>query len=130
MFAQMCEAVAACHDTSVLHRDIKSENSLSRMGGRLIRMVSASAKLSSSFPTWSLHARSRLMDYGSASTPYMRFGTIPILHYLYLFGLSLFTECRNDVALHTIPVPQMPGPHQHVRIPLLFLMIVVHLCYL
>ncbi|KAF8262881.1 kinase-like domain-containing protein [Lactarius quietus] len=81
MFAQMCEAVATCHDASVFHRDIKPENfivtdgwALNQDGTRERKVV---VKLSD-FGLSTFDAVSSDFDCGSA--PYMSF------------------ECRNNVA--------------------------------
>lgn len=81
MFAQMCEAVATCHDASVFHRDIKPENfivtdawTLNQGGIRERKVV---VKLSD-FGLSTRDAVSSDMDCGSA--PYMSY------------------ECRNNVA--------------------------------
>ncbi|KAH9991761.1 kinase-like domain-containing protein [Russula vinacea] len=81
MFAQMCEAVATCHDASVFHRDIKPENFivtddsiLNRDGIRERKVI---VKLSD-FGLSTRDAVSSDMDCGSA--PYMSY------------------ECRNNVA--------------------------------
>ena len=99
MFAQMCEAVATCHEASVFHRDIKPENFIVTDGWTLnqdgIRERKVVVKLSD-FGLSTCDAVSYDMDCGSA--PYMSFGTTPIFHSVYLFGLSPFTECRNNVA--------------------------------
>lgn len=81
MFAQMCEAVAACHAQQVFHRDIKPENFIVTDGwislpdGRRERKVVV--KLSD-FGLSTTDIDSSDMDCGSA--PYMSF------------------ECRNNVA--------------------------------
>ncbi|KAI0301079.1 kinase-like domain-containing protein [Multifurca ochricompacta] len=81
MFAQMCEAVAACHDASVFHRDIKPENFIVTDGWVLnqdgIRERKVIVKLSD-FGLSTTDSISSDMDCGSA--PYMSF------------------ECRNNVA--------------------------------
>ncbi|KAI9452488.1 kinase-like protein [Lactarius psammicola] len=81
MFAQMCEAVATCHDASVFHRDIKPENFIVTDGWTLnqddIRERKVVVKLSD-FGLSTRDAVSSDMDCGSA--PYMSF------------------ECRNNVA--------------------------------
>ncbi|KAA1472792.1 kinase-like protein [Dentipellis sp. KUC8613] len=81
MFAQMCEAVAVCHDTSVFHRDIKPENFIvtdgwatAPDGSRERRVI---VKLSD-FGLSTIDVESSDMDCGSA--PYMSY------------------ECRNNVA--------------------------------
>ncbi|KAH8996405.1 kinase-like protein [Lactarius hatsudake] len=81
MFAQMCEAVATCHDASVFHRDIKPENFIVTDGWTLnqdgIRERKVVVKLSD-FGLSTRDAVSSDMECGSA--PYMSF------------------ECRNNVA--------------------------------
>ena len=75
MFAQMCEAVAACHDQLVFHRDIKPENFIVTDGwstsssGRHERRVIV--KLTD-FGLSTRDAESSDMDCGSA--PYMSYG--------------------------------------------------------
>ena len=99
MFAQMCEAVATCHEASVFHRDIKPENFIVTDGWAFnqdgLRERKVVVKLSD-FGLSTCDAVSSDLDCGSA--PYMSFGTTPIHHSLYLFGLSPFTECRNNLA--------------------------------
>lgn len=82
MFAQMCDAVAACHDQRVFHRDIKPENFIvtdgyapSSSSDRMERKVLV--KLTD-FGLSTNELESADMDCGSA--PYMSF------------------ECRNNVA--------------------------------
>lgn len=81
MFAQMCDAVAACHSQQVFHRDIKPENFIvtdgwvSQPSGRLERKVIV--KLTD-FGLSTSDVDSSDMDCGSA--PYMSY------------------ECRNNVA--------------------------------
>ncbi|KAG6844416.1 hypothetical protein H0H87_007071 [Tephrocybe sp. NHM501043] len=81
MFAQMCDAVAACHDQSVFHRDIKPENFIVTDGwitspnGRQERKVIV-----------------KLTDFGLSTTDLassdMDCGSAPYMSY----------ECRNNVA--------------------------------
>ena len=105
MFAQMCEAVATCHDASVFHRDIKPDNFIildewthNQDGNRERKVI---VKLSD-FGLSTRDAVSSDMDCGSA--PYMSFGTNPIIHSLGLWLShgwlisSPFTECRNNLA--------------------------------
>jgi serine/threonine protein kinase len=79
MFAQMCDAVAACHEQRVFHRDIKPENfivsSSSTSESRMERKVLV--KLTD-FGLSTTEQESADMDCGSA--PYMSF------------------ECRNNVS--------------------------------
>ncbi|KAG0706064.1 kinase-like protein [Suillus ampliporus] len=83
MFAQMCDAVAACHDQRVFHRDIKPENFIvtdgfapaSSSSDRMERKVLV--KLTD-FGLSTNEVESADMDCGSA--PYMSF------------------ECRNNIA--------------------------------
>ena len=99
MFAQMCEAVATCHDASVFHRDIKPENFIVTDGWSPnqdgIRERKVVVKLSD-FGLSTRDAVSSDMDCGSA--PYMSYGS------LFSFILPTpvftfpFTECRNNVA--------------------------------
>lgn len=76
MFAQMCDAVAVCHDHGVFHRDIKPENFIVTDGfttpdadGRRERKVLV--KLSD-FGLSTTDIESGDMDCGSA--PYMSYG--------------------------------------------------------
>jgi serine/threonine protein kinase len=77
MFAQMCEAVAACHAQQVFHRDIKPENFIVTDGwttlpdGRQERKVIV--KLTD-FGLSTTDIASPDMDCGSA--PYMSYGTV------------------------------------------------------
>ncbi|TFK54304.1 kinase-like protein [Heliocybe sulcata] len=84
MFAQMCEAVAACHDVGVFHRDIKPENFIvtDRWEGERERERKVVVKLSD-FGLSTRDWESSDMDCGSA--PYMSF------------------ECRNNVAPTYLP---------------------------
>lgn len=76
MFAQMCEAVAVCHESGVFHRDIKPENFIvtdgwhKRPDGRRERKVIV--KLTD-FGLSTTEEESSDMDCGSA--PYMSYGT-------------------------------------------------------
>jgi len=100
MFAQMCEAVATCHDGSVFHRDIKPENFIVTEGwifdqdGIRERKV---VKLSD-FGLSTRDAVSSDMDCGSA--PYMSYGTFLFSWFIFsrLISILCFTECRNNVA--------------------------------
>ena len=100
MFAQMCEAVATCHDASVFHRDIKPENFIVTDGWTVnqdgIHERKVVVKLSD-FGLSTCDAVSFDMDCGSA--PYMSFGT-PLFYLLFISLLIylLFTECRNNMA--------------------------------
>ncbi|TDL26212.1 hypothetical protein BD410DRAFT_836860 [Rickenella mellea] len=76
MFAQMCEAVAACHDAGVFHRDIKPENFIVT-DARAERERRVVVKLTD-FGLSTMDAASADMDCGSA--PYMSY------------------ECRNNCA--------------------------------
>jgi serine/threonine protein kinase len=75
MFAQMCDAVAACHAQNVFHRDIKPENFIVTDGwttlpdGRQERKVVV--KLTD-FGLSTTDLESSDMDCGSA--PYMSYG--------------------------------------------------------
>jgi serine/threonine protein kinase len=80
MFAQMCEAVATCHDAGVFHRDIKPENFIVTDGwvevdGRYERRVIV--KLSD-FGLSTTDVDSADMDCGSA--PYMSYGELGLSH--------------------------------------------------
>ncbi|KAG2043538.1 kinase-like domain-containing protein [Suillus americanus] len=82
MFAQMCDAVAACHDQRVFHRDIKPENFIvtdgyARSSSSDIMERKVLVKLTD-FGLSTNEVESADMDCGSA--PYMSF------------------ECRNNVA--------------------------------
>jgi serine/threonine protein kinase len=102
MFAQMCEAVAACHDASVFHRDIKPENFIVTDGWAFnqdgIRERKVIVKLSD-FGLSTRDAVSSDMDCGSA--PYMSYGTLSP-PFIYPFPTpylgARFTECGNNVA--------------------------------
>ncbi|KAI5117226.1 hypothetical protein M0805_001584 [Coniferiporia weirii] len=76
MFAQMCEAVAVCHDVGVYHRDIKPENFIVTDGWENERRV-VIVKLTD-FGLSTSDSASSDMDCGSA--PYMSY------------------ECRNNCA--------------------------------
>lgn len=97
MFAQMCEAVAVCHDAGVSHRDIKPENFIccdsSELEGRAKQKVIV-----------------KLTDFGLATTetesgdvecgskPYMAYGTFDR-------PAALTAECRNNLAPAYAPAP-------------------------
>ena len=111
MFAQMCEAVATCHDVSVFHRDIKPENFIVTDGWTLkkdgVRERKVVVKLSD-FRLSTRDAISTDMDCGSA--PYMSFGTSS---FIFLFG-SLTAHHPSQSAettwpLYTGPVLRMYG---------------------
>jgi len=92
MFAQMCDAVAACHAQQVFHRDIKPENFIVTDGsstspdGRSERKVIV--KLTD-FGLSTTDLESADMDCGSA--PYMSYGPF----FLFLsFKTSYFCEIR------------------------------------
>ena len=97
MFAQMCEAVAACHAQHVYHRDIKPENFIVTDGwstlpdGRQERKVIV--KLTD-FGLSTTDMASSDMDCGSA--PYMSYGKF--ISILLAIFLHLCLECRNNVA--------------------------------
>jgi serine/threonine protein kinase len=101
MFAQMCEAVATCHDASVFHRDIKPENFIVTDGWTLnhdgIRERKVVVKLSD-FGLSTHDAVSSDMDCGSA--PYMSYGVPYFIFFNLLPSYRLFpgAECRNNVA--------------------------------
>jgi serine/threonine protein kinase len=81
MFAQMCEAVATCHEASVFHRDIKPENFIVTDGWMLNQDGILERKVVVKLSDFGLSTRDAVssdMDCGSA--PYMSF------------------ECRNNVA--------------------------------
>lgn len=91
MFAQMCEAVATCHDASVFHRDIKPENFIVTDGWSFnqdgIRERKVVVKLSD-FGLSTRDAVSSDMDCGSA--PYMSYGSLSFITPLpmpYLYAL-------------------------------------------
>jgi serine/threonine protein kinase len=122
----MCEDMATCHGASVFHRDIKPENFIVTDGWTFnqdgLRERKVVVKLSD-FGLSTCDAVLSDMDCGSAL--YMSFGATLILHSLYLFSLSPFTECRNNV-----PAPCIQAPCRgcvvsrhcpHVRIPFLLL---------
>jgi len=81
MFAQMCEAVAACHDASVFHRDIKPENFIVAEGGAFNHDGICGGEVTVKLLGFGLSTRDAVsseMDCGSP--PYMSY------------------ECRNNVA--------------------------------
>jgi serine/threonine protein kinase len=88
MFAQMCDAVAVCHDQGVFHRDIKPENFIVTDGytdadGRRERRVIV--KLSD-FGLSTTDEDSSDMDCGSA--PYMSYG-------MFSFSTNIPTWCAR-----------------------------------
>jgi len=115
MFAQMCEAVATCHDASVFHRDIKPENFIVTDGWSFnqdgIRERKVVVKLSD-FGLSTRDAVSSDMDCGSA--PYMSYGSLPSFIPLptpYLHTLRSPSQSAETTWLPCIsPVPPMYGP--------------------
>jgi serine/threonine protein kinase len=117
MFAQMCDAVAACHAQHVFHRDIKPENFIvtdgwqtNPDGSRNRRVI---VKLTDfGLATTDLHSSD--MDCGSA--PYMSYGSS-------FFSLSLLTfslSCRMQKQRRTYLLSPRSRrlvtryrPHQH-----------------
>jgi Protein kinase domain len=99
MFAQMCEAVATCHDASAFHRDIEPENFIVTDGWSFnqdgIRERKVVVKLSD-FGLSTREAASSDVDCGSA--PYMSYSSLSSFIYLPIFTLSS-PECRNNVSL-------------------------------
>jgi serine/threonine protein kinase len=101
MFAQMCEAVATCHDASVFHRDIKPENFIVTDGWTLNHDGVPERKVVVKLSDFGLSTRDAVssdMDCGSA--PYMSFG-VPFFFSFDLLSLILTfpgAECRNNVA--------------------------------
>lgn len=93
MFAQMCDAVAACHDQNVFHRDIKPENFIvtdEPLGAdRRVRVKLTDFGLSTR------EVECSDMDCGSA--PYMSYGIYPYLSFLSSSNKTI-TECRNNIA--------------------------------
>ncbi|OJA15699.1 hypothetical protein AZE42_11212 [Rhizopogon vesiculosus] len=84
MFAQMCDAVAACHEQRVFHRDIKPEN-----------FIVTDGYVSSSLPSESRMERKvlvKLTDFGLSTAEQesadMDCGSAPYMSF----------ECRNNVA--------------------------------
>ncbi|KAH9032468.1 kinase-like protein [Lactarius pseudohatsudake] len=81
MFAQMCEAVATCHDASVFHRDIKPENFIVTDGWTLNQDGTRERKVVVKLSDFGLSTREAVSsDMECGSAPYMSF------------------ECRNNVA--------------------------------
>jgi serine/threonine protein kinase len=91
MFAQMYEAVVACHDASVFHRDIKPENFIVTNGYTFnydgIRQRKVVVKLSD-FGLSTCDAVSSDMNCGSA--PYMSFGPFPPFFPAFMPYLDVF----------------------------------------
>ncbi|SGZ06065.1 BQ5605_C031g10914 [Microbotryum silenes-dioicae] len=80
MFAQMCQAVQACHDVGIAHRDIKPENFIvmdGRNGGEGLTGSRVVVKITD----WGLGTReAECEDFDCGSKPYMAY------------------ECRNNLA--------------------------------
>ena len=78
MFAQMCDAVAACHDQNVFHRDIKPENFIvtDEPLGASVPDRRVKVKLTD-FGLSTREVECSDMDCGSA--PYMSYGICPYL---------------------------------------------------
>ena len=75
MFAQMCEAVATCHDVSVFHRDIKPENFLVTDGWALNNDGTHERKVVVKLSDFGLSTRDAVSsDFDCGSAPYMSFG--------------------------------------------------------
>jgi serine/threonine protein kinase len=83
MFAQMCEAVAACHAQQVFHRDIKPENFIVTDGW---------SDSTSQNPEPQRKVIVKLTDFGLSTTDVdssdMDCGSAPYMSY----------ECRNNIA--------------------------------
>ena len=98
MFAQMCDAVATCHEYSVFHRDIKPENFIVTDGwtthsdGRSERKVIV--KLTD-FGLSTTDVDSADMDCGSA--PYMSFGAYSPQLCIRDVLTTDAAECRNNL---------------------------------
>ena len=112
MFAQMCEAVATCHDASVFHRDIKPENFIVTDGWIFnedgIRERKVVVKLSD-FGLSTRDAVSSDMDCGSA--PYMSYGTFLFSWFLFPRLISVLSQSAETTWLLCISsVPPMYGP--------------------
>ncbi|KAH9961490.1 hypothetical protein BC827DRAFT_1267507 [Russula dissimulans] len=81
MFAQMCEAVATCHDASVFHRDIKPENFIVTDGWIFNQDGIRERKVIVKLSDFGLSTRDAVSsDFDCGSAPYMSY------------------ECRNNVA--------------------------------
>jgi serine/threonine protein kinase len=112
MFAQMCEAVATCHDASVFHRDIKPENFIVTDGWSFnqdgIRERKVVVKLSD-FGLSTRDAVSSDMDCGSA--PYMSYGSLSFYSSSHALSLRSPSQSAETTWLPCInPVPPMYGP--------------------
>jgi len=109
MFAQMCEAVATCHDASVFHRDIKPENFIVTDGWIFnqdgIRERKVIVKLTD-FGLSTCDAISSDMDCGSA--PYMSYGMLSSLH-SFFHTLSPLQSAETTWLLCISPVLLMCG---------------------
>ena len=109
LFAQMCEAVATCHDASVSHRDIKPENFILTDGWTVnqdgIHERKVVVKLSD-FGLSTCDAVSSDMDCGSA--PYMSFGT-PVFRILFTLAYLYSQNAETTWPLCTSPMPQIYG---------------------
>lgn len=111
MFAQMCEAVATCHDASVFHRDIKPENFIVTDGSYLnqdgIRERKVVVKLSD-FGLSTRDAVSSDMDCGSA--PYMSYGSLfPFISLFAPYLYALLQSAETTWLPCISPVPPMYG---------------------
>ena len=108
MFAQMCDAVAVCHERGVFHRDIKPENFIVTDGwhdvvvdGETRRERRVVVKLTD-FGLSTTDVHSADMDCGSA--PYMSYGklasTSAYMRAKLVVSMNLthfLTECRNNI---------------------------------
>ena len=97
MFAQMCEAVAACHDASVFHRDLNPENFIVTDGWALNQDGIRGRKVTVKLCDFGLSTRDAISsEMNCSSPPYMSYGVLSWFRSFTLLTLSL--ECRNNVA--------------------------------
>lgn len=109
MFAQMCDAVAACHAQQVFHRDIKPENFIVTDGwtttpnGRQERKVIV--KLTD-FGLSTTDLGSSDMDCGSA--PYMSYGALENTVEPCLMLMLILLVQNAEIMLPLLIAPALP----------------------
>ena len=111
MFAQMCEAVAACHVQQVFHRDIKPENFIVTDGWSVAPDGSPDRKVIvklSDFGLSTTDLESSDMDCGSA--PYMSYGTYRSLTHQPVSHTTYLQNAATTPPRPTVHAALMSGP--------------------
>ena len=76
MFAQVCEAVAACHDALIFHRDVKPENLIVTDGWARNQDGIHQRKVIVKLRGFSMSTRDTVSDLRRGSVPYMSYGML------------------------------------------------------